>query len=227
MISSRGRFPFECHEAGTNLSARKTGFYFFFFLLMEDAFFFFSLWKSYESCKTSGSASRQRRPGEMLLPALGQGSEGPGQLRGEWPQVQGPPRASAEGSWVQTNPLSSERPVSDASCLADVTTADAAAAGDSRRAGEPSSPVAGSPPAPYLPCAFPGELTRRERQRQPGSLLQQNAKGRTPGATARLLELLWAGFRHRDSSHHVHARSQGDGTIRGHTDPSQPSSSLP
>lgn len=30
MISSRGWFPFECHEAGTNLSARKTGFLFSF-----------------------------------------------------------------------------------------------------------------------------------------------------------------------------------------------------
>lgn len=154
---------------------------FFFFLLMEDAFFFFSLWKLCESRKTSGSASRQRWPGELLLPALSQGSEWPGQLRGGWPQVQGPPRVGAEGSRAQTNPLSSERPVSDASCRADVTTADAAAAGDSWRAGEPSSPVAGSPPAPYLPRAFPDELMRRERQRQPGSLLQQNAKGRTPG----------------------------------------------
>lgn len=62
--------------------------------------------------------------------------------------------------------------------------ADAAAAGDSQRAGErlPSSP------APYLPAAFPDGLTCRKIQRQ-GSCGKPSAKGRALGAAARLLVL--------------------------------------
>lgn len=143
--------------------------------------FLLMLWKLCESRKAPGSPSRRRRPGGLLLPALGRGSEGPGRLRGGWPRGWGPPQAGEEGSQAQTNPLSSERLASGTSCRADVTAADAAAAGDSRRAGEPSSPVAGSPPAPYLPPAFPDELTRRERQRQPGPLLQAKCQGKNAG----------------------------------------------
>lgn len=65
---------------------------------------------------------------------------------------------------------------------ADVTAADAAAAGDSRRAGEPSSPAAGSPPASYLPRAFPDELTHRERHRQP--LQQAKCQGKSGGGSS-------------------------------------------
>ena len=119
--------------------------------------------------------------GDLLLPSLDQGSEGPGRLRNGWPRGRGPPWAGAEGGQAQTNPFSSERLARGTSCRADVTAADAAAAGDSRRAGEPSSPAAGSPPAPYLPRAFPDELTRRERQRQPRLPLRAKRQGKSTG----------------------------------------------
>lgn len=88
------------------------------------------------------------------------------------------------GSQTQTKPLSWERLAHGASCPADVPgrmqLRRAIAGGQ-----ESVFPGPGSPPAPYLPAAFPDGLTGRKIQRQ-GSCCKANAKGRAPGAAARL-----------------------------------------
>lgn len=111
MISTRGWFPFECHGAGTNLSAKKTGFYFFFFfsLLMGDALFSFSMWKLWESHKATGSASTSS------------GSAPSSPMAAEWPNPSlGTPRSVTEGNQAPTKPLPWERLAHGASCRADV-----------------------------------------------------------------------------------------------------------
>lgn len=130
MISSGGWFSFECHEAGTNLSAGKTGFWFwfylvFFFLLMGDALFSFSMWKFQESHKATGCASTARGAAPSSLVAAGRVSPSPGTPRNGQGGKPGTTEAPFLGKAGARRFLPSRCP-----------RADAAAAGDSQRAGE-------------------------------------------------------------------------------------------
>lgn len=129
MISSRGWFPFECHEAGTNLSARKTGFWFwfciFFFLLMGDALFSFSMWKLRGSHKAAGCASTARGAAPCSPMAAGRVSPSAGTPRNGQGGKPGTSEAPFLGKAGARCFLPSRCP-----------RADAAAAGDSQRAGE-------------------------------------------------------------------------------------------
>lgn len=212
MISTRGWFPFECHGAGTNLSAKKTGFYFFFFPPFNGrcTFFLFYVevvgkpqihWICFNkqcvcSFQPDGCRVAEPKPGD------------PQECHGGKPGTNETPSLGKAGA---RRFLPSRCP-----------RADAAAAGDSR--GQASVFPAGSPPAPYLPAAFPDGLTCRKIQRQ-GSCCKRNAKGRAPGAAARLPGLgACAGM---DLGTEIWTTtSVGEGTIHGHTHPSQPSSSL-
>lgn len=128
-------------------------------------------------CGSCGKATKPldllQQPLGLLLPARG--------LQGGQAQARGPPGVVTEGNQAQTKALSWERLAHGASCPADVP-----GRMQLRRAiARASSPAAGSPPAPYLPAAFPDGLTCRKTQRQ-GSCCKPNAEGRAPGASAPL-----------------------------------------